>query len=319
VAGETPQVYLIHGNDEVRVHNERARLVAQLVPTEYRAENLTEIEPPGNRPLSLRQIGADLMAELATASFFPDTRRVIVVEQLGDLFGAPSDGAESSSGAAKRKTKKEPAHGQEPVTAFCRFLRRDLAGTNGVLILTAIEEPDRRRRIRTNSPLYQTIQSIGRIIQLNQPAVIFQFLDAFSNRNLTLALRILPDLLAEDDGPASVFRMLTRQVRFLIQAKLLERSGGAKGDAEQFAAKFFPPAKGLNLMLEHSFSADKIRRAVSRWSLGELNALLPRLEQMTTVVYPSVNDVYVPDAQVALEGLVLDACGSGPQSTLKSL
>jgi len=317
VAREVPQVYLIHGSDEVKVHNERARLTSELLPREHRAENLTEIEPPLNRPLSLRQIAADLMSELATPSFFPEIRRVVVVEQLADLLGSPGEDLEPGSRTETRKTRKKPASANDFVAPFCRFLEHDLPQTNSILILSIVEEPEKRRRIRTNSPLYQTIQSLGRVVQFNQPVAIFQFLDAFSNRDLATALRLLANLLREDDGPASVFRMLVRQVRFLIQAKLLEHSGGSKSEAEQFAAKYFPPEKGLNLTLEHSFPAEKACRAASRWSLAELNALLLRLERLTKVIYPSINDAYVPDVEVEIERLVLETCNSAARTSAR--
>lgn len=306
-----PQVYLIHGTDEVKVHKERARLTAEFVPAEHRAENLTEIEPPTNRPLALRQIAADLMAELATPPFFPETRRVVVVEQLAELLGSPGSDAEPDTGPGNRKNKKKTANDSDPMKAFCHFLEHDLPQTNNILILSAIEEPDKRRRIRTNSPLYLAIKSLGRVIQFNQSPVIFRFLDAFSNRDLSGALRSLPELLTEEEGVGSVYRMLIRQVRFLIQAKLLERSGGLKGEAEQFAEKYFPPEKGLNIMMEHPFASDKTRRAAGRWSLAELNTMLSRLEGLTKVIYPSSSDIYVPDAEVELEHFVLDACGTG--------
>jgi len=315
MTSETPQVYLVCGTDEVKIHKERARLIADFVPREHRAGNLTEIEPPGNRPLLLRQIAADLMAELATPSFFPDTHRVVAVEQLADLLGSPESGSETDASAPGRKPKTKQPGGADLLKAFCRFLENDLRQIPNILILSAIEEPEKRRRIRTNSPLYQTIKTVGRILQFNQPAIIFRFLDAFGNRDLAGALRALPELLAEDEGAGSVFRMLIRQVRFLIQAKLLEHSRIARKDeADQFAAKYFPPEKGLNLMLEHSYVFDKTRQAAGRWSLAELNVILARLERLIKVAYPSSADVYVPDIDVELEYFVLDACGTGTRT-----
>lgn len=310
MARETPQVYLIYGTDSARIRQECTRLVGTLLPAEHRAENLTEIEPPVNRPLALRQILADLTSELATPSFFPGIRRIVIVEQLADLLGgsATAEGGEEGSSAGRRKSKKQPTGG-DPISAFCRFLEHDLPQTDNILILTVVEEPEKRRRIRTTSSLFKAIQSLGRVLQFNEPQVIFQFLDAFATRDLAAALRFLPELLSDDEGVPSIFRLLTRQVRFLIQAKLLERAGESKEKAEQFAQNYFPPEKGLNLMLEHPFTIQKARRAARRWTLAELNALLPRLERLTKIVYPSSTDVYVPDAEVELERFVMEACG----------
>lgn len=311
------QVYLIHGSDAVRVHQERARLVAEILPREHRAENLTEIEPPINRVLRLRQIVADLTAELATPSFFPGTARVVVVEQLGDLFaGSARRDVATDTSARGRKPKKRSAD-DEAAAALCRFLERDLPQSDNTLILVAVEEPEKRRSVQTGSPIYRTIQSVGRVIRFKQPAPVFRLIDAFMARDLASALRALPGVLNQGDGVASVFRMLCRQVRFLIQAKLVQRLRGSKDKTEQFAAKFFPPKKGLNLFLEPDFVADRTRRAASKWSLAELNALLSRLEGLTKVVYPSINDVYVPDPEMELERLLLEACAPAARAGTK--
>ncbi len=258
---------------------------------------------------------ADLASELATPSFFPEIKRVVVVEQLADLLSAPSDGQERTAGERSRgKTKKTPEKRDDPVASFCRFLERDLPQTGNVLILTVIEEPDKRRRIQTSSPLYKTIASLGRILEFKEASIVFRFLDAFSNRDLNLALRTLPDILQEEDGCASVFRLLVRQVRFLIQAKLLEKIGDSRTDIEDFSKRNFPPEKGLNLLLEHPFTVEKTRRAAARWTISELNALLPRLERLIKIIYPSVNDTYVPDPDIALERFILEACARNADS-----
>ena len=302
-----PQVHLIHGTDAVRVHQERARLVAEVLPREHRAENLTEIEPPANRVLRLCKIAADLIAELATPSFFRGIPRVVVVEQLGDLF-ASRPGDKGTAARTRARTSKKKSPDEEAAGAFCRFLERDLPQGENILILVAIEQPEKRRRLNTSSPLCRTIQSLGRVVTFKQPAPVFQLIDAFLARDLASALRALPEVLSQDDGVASAFRMLSRQVRFLIQAKLVERLDRSTDKTAEFAKTYFPPEKGLNLMFEPDFVVNKTRRAASRWSLSELNTLLPRLERLIKVVYPSINDVYVPDPGLELERFLLDAC-----------
>jgi len=315
VNGERARVYLVHGSDEAAVYRERSRLVSTILPPEHRAENLTEIEPPGNRPLKLRNIFADLVAELRTPSFFPEVPRVVVVEQLADLLMGSPPGAGKS---AERKGKTASGTSRDnPISAFCRFLEEELSQTGNFLIISIVENPDKRRRINVNSQLYKTISSVGRIIQYKQPQSLFQFIDAFSERNLAAALKALAEVLETDDGPASAYRMLVRAVRFLIQAKLLERFGVSPEEAKAFAAEYFPPQKGMNLLMEPGFSVTKIRRSAARWTLAELNALLPRLESITKVIYPSVNDTYVPDPRNTLELFVIEACSAANKSREK--
>jgi len=313
----TEHVFLIHGSDSVRVYQERARLVAETLPREHRAANLTEIEPPGNRPLQLSRIAAALMEELSTPSFFPDVPRVVVVEQLAELLENPKRGRGGRKASAKGKKSKAPTADEAAMKAFCRYLERELPQVGNVLILSVIEDPDKWRRVQTSSPLFKAVRAVGRVVEFKQPPAIFSLIDAFSTRDLGSALRVLPEILKQDDGPGTVFRMLTRQVRFLIQAKLLDRFGSNPEEAKAFSEQNFPPAKGLNLMLEHSFTIEKARRASKRWSFTDLNALYPQLERLSKVIYPSLNDVYVPDPEMELERLILQSCRSSAPTTAK--
>lgn len=303
-----PQVYLIYGTDPVRIAQEKSRVVGQVLPREYRDENLTEVEPPIGRQLSLRRILADLMSELATPSFFPDIPRVVVIEQLDELFSAKGRSGPEQPAEAKTSGRRKKAPVDEACQALCRFLERDLPQTNNVAIFTALEDPAKRRQVQPSSALFKTIQSVGRVIRFKQPAAVFQFLDAFTARDLRGALKALPEVLDQHEGAGSLFRLLTRQVRFLIQAKLLDRLARTQAEQEELASKYFPPERGLNLLLEPAYSLRRIRQQAGRWSLAELNTALHRLERLNKVVYPSVNDIYVPDLQTELELFIIEAC-----------
>ena len=85
-------LYLIHGEDEVRILDERKRIVENLLPEEYQAENLCEIEPIGNRPLDLKSCAMDIVNELGTLSFFEEARRVVIVSNLQDFCTAREKG-----------------------------------------------------------------------------------------------------------------------------------------------------------------------------------------------------------------------------------
>jgi hypothetical protein len=305
-----PQVFLIGGSDEARVHQERTRLLSTLLPREYRDENLTEIEAASGRQVRLRAVAAEVMSELATASFFPEAPRVIIVEQLDELLGSPDRGEKSG-----RKKKGATAAPEADMTAaFCRFLERDLPQSKNALILVAIEEPDKYRKLRTDSPLYSVIQAVGRVIYFKQTAVIFQFVDAFTVKDLNLSLKLLSEILQTEDGAGSVLRMLTRQIRFLIQAKILGKVDPGQSEAKEMAKKYFPSEKGLNLLLEQDFAIRKIRQASGRWTINDLNALLPKLERLGRIVYPSSADTYVPDVDTELELFVIEACRGGATS-----
>ncbi|MCX5819326.1 MAG: DNA polymerase III subunit delta [Deltaproteobacteria bacterium] len=57
----------------------------------------------------------------------------------------------------------------------------------------------------------------------------FDLTGAIAERNLTAALRSLRELLDQGDPPLMIFSMITKEIRFLLHAKLLIASGRLKG------------------------------------------------------------------------------------------
>ena len=78
--------------------------------------------------------------------------------------------------------------------------------------------------------------------------VVFSLTEAMSARNLSSALFLLRELLEQGEAPLMIFSMMTREVRFLLQAKLLAESKLKSFDAGkvqygQFQKNFYPLIK----------------------------------------------------------------------------
>jgi DNA polymerase III delta subunit len=305
-------VYLIHGEDEVRMLDEKARLISRLLPTEYQAENLTEIEPPLNRALELKSCVADLVSELGTMSFFPEARRLVVVVNLHDLCTGSGRARKGPAPKAPRKSAKgKRTNKPTPLTAtqiLIRFLDRDLAETRNIVLFHLVESYEKRRTLSKASPLYKFIQQKGHVIECKSPPINFKFTDALLARNPGETLRLFRQIVDKDRGAFGIFNLLQRQVRFLIQAKLLQNPAAA-GNPDAFAKQYLPGVKGLDLTKEHPFVQKKITAGSSRFSLAELNQALKTLFQINQVLYPSSADLYVPDVKLQLEMFILELCG----------
>ena len=188
-------VYLIHGADEVRILDEKRAIIHRVLEAEFQAENLTELDPPANRPLELSACAMEIVSELGTLSFFAEARRVVVVNNLQDLCTA---GRKAAAGRAKkpRKKKGKPARVKlTPVQGLIKFLDRDLAETNNVLIFCLVEIYEKRRTLSKASPLYRLIKEKGQaIIECKKPEVSFQFTDALFAKDLEGALRAFREI-----------------------------------------------------------------------------------------------------------------------------
>jgi len=76
----------------------------------------------------------------------------------------------------------------------------------------------------------------------------FDLTGAIAERNLTAALRSLRELLDQGDPPLMIFSMITKEIRFLLHAKLLIASGRLKGfranmDYGRFQKAVYPSLK----------------------------------------------------------------------------
>ncbi|MBN1516360.1 hypothetical protein JXA32_07305 [Candidatus Sumerlaeota bacterium] len=281
-------VYLVHGEDEVRVRRQVNEIVNRNLPVEFQAENLSEIEPPANRPLELASCGGELIAELGQLSMFEDAKRVVVVYNLYELYAAGRDG---------KKNKDELTAEQRLI----RYLDRDLAETPNVVIFVLFEEYG-KRQIRTAGALYKFIKQKGHVITFKaEKNLSFVLSDAIMARNVDGALNCFREMVGSQQDIFRIFPHLIKHVRFLIQARLLQ--------SNPEAAEHLPDVKGVGVLREHPFVREKYAQGARRYTMQELNRALQQLLEINKTLYPIGSDVYVPDIKLQIEMFLIELCG----------
>ena len=119
---------------------------------------------------------------------------------------------------------------------------------------------------------------------------IFALTGALSARNLTLALQTLHDLIDQGLHPLMIMTMITKEIRFLFQAKLLIASGrlgssGPDGDYGRFQKTVYPAVRKLAgdgkeaiaLVSQHPFVVYQALKNAGRFTRAELAGYLELL------------------------------------------
>jgi DNA polymerase-3 subunit delta len=132
------------------------------------------------------------------------------------------------------------------------------------------------------------------VIGRTKEDTVFDLTGALTGRNLTAALRAFRDLLAQGDPPpkiiAKVMGMITREIRFLLHAKLLIASGRLKGfsanmDYGRFQKSVYPSLKQgagegeeqVDLVSQHPFVVYQFLKNAGRFTRSELAGYLEML------------------------------------------
>jgi hypothetical protein len=307
-----PQVYHIHGSDAKWVTQQRETLLKQLIPSEMRDENLLELFSTSNQPLKLNEILPEVLSELSTIPFLPDSRRVVVVHNLADFLAGGSSGGRKKKAASEKKATRRMTPDEE----LAYFVEHDLPATTNVLVFSTLLEVERGQRMDTDSALYKIIAPpVGQVIKPahREDDPIFLMSDALCRRNAVGCLKQFR-IIYRDDARGRIFHEILRNVRFLLQAKILERVEGKGSAKDVIEMKYLPNDKRLNLYQQHPFVQKKIRENASRFQLRELMLALDQLLKINTALIPSQQDVYAPDVQLMLETFIVSFCeGTGPK------
>jgi len=128
------------------------------------------------------------------------------------------------------------------------------------------------------------------VIGRTKEDTVFDLTGALSGRNLTVALRTLKDLLDQGSPPLMIFSMITREIRFLLQAKLLLASGrmkafSANADYGRFQKSVYPSLKQgagegeeqVDLVSQHPFVVYQALKNAGRFTRSELAGYLEML------------------------------------------
>ena len=151
---------------------------------------------------------------------------------------------------------------------------------------------------------------------------IFDLTDAIGQRSLPLALARLKSILEKgDDHPVLIHNMLTRQIRLLLQAKLLLENGDLKQKMTRMSYDAFqnrvykklpsdlidrlPDSKQLNLLKQHPYPLYLTLRQAKNFEVQELIKAMERLLEA---------DIQLKTGRLTpglvVEMLVMDLCSS---------
>lgn len=122
---------------------------------------------------------------------------------------------------------------------------------------------------------------------------IFDLTNAIGQRSLPLALANLKSVMEKGDHPLLIHAMLTRQIRLLLQAKLLLENGDLKPEMarmsydafQRSAYKKLPPdladklpdSKELNILKQHPYALHITLRQAANFTIQELVNAMGRL------------------------------------------
>jgi DNA polymerase-3 subunit delta len=123
--------------------------------------------------------------------------------------------------------------------------------------------------------------------------VIFDLTNAIGQRSLPLALANLKSILEKGEHPILIHTMLTRQIRFFLQARLLMENGDLKSDVTKMSYDAFqeriykklpsqlidklPDSKQLNLLKQHPYPIHLTLRQAVNFTTQELVEAMKRL------------------------------------------
>jgi DNA polymerase III subunit delta len=147
---------------------------------------------------------------------------------------------------------------------------------------------------------------------------VFDLTGALGERNLTLALRTLKELLDQGSPPLMVFSMITREIRFLFQAKLLIASGRLGSfqpgiDYGRFQKSVYPAVKALAgdgeesiaLAGQHPFVVYQALKHAERFTSAELAGDLELLVRTDLALKTTGRE-----NRLLLERVLITVCGS---------
>lgn len=154
------------------------------------------------------------------------------------------------------------------------------------------------------------------VVGRTREGTVFDLTAAISGRNLTAALRTLKELFDQGVPALMVMAMVTREVRFLLHAKLLLASGRLKAfdasmDFGRFQKAVYPslkPAAGekegqVDLVSQHPFVVFQALRSADRFTRAELAAYLEMLVRIDLALKSTGQD-----ARLLIERFLLAVC-----------
>jgi hypothetical protein len=291
--------HFLHGDDEAAIERYKSSIVEAHLAREEREENYREIIAPGTQP-ALKRVLGDLLSELSTVSFLPDAIRVATLYTVQDFFEARA----TKTPKAKSRDPEAGAKKRTPSDHLADFIERELPGLPAVLIVLAVEDYEKWKRVAPANPVVALARKLGTLRQFRETGLQFAFFDALFARRTAEALTLWRSWQERTSNSPKPLMQLAAQLRLLIQAKTAS-SGQLKGRGitrERYAKEFMPAEPDKNLFApKFEWRAEKLTRAAGNFTLGELLAAYEKLEPIQKFAIPLLSDPYVPDRNLLAE------------------
>jgi DNA polymerase III delta subunit len=270
-------VYFLYGEDSVALNQAKQKLVNQLIPTEFRDGNLNEVAGKG----------LDLMDLITLSDTYPflSDHRVILIENYPYFSG-------------KKKLATKPT---AEVERFAEYIAEQQAGWT-TIIFTFEENKEDGPMVSKTGVLMTAIKKKGIVVEFPFQGSIFDFLDSLGERNSSKTINYLYQFFhneSEEKKPSAIHKMISRNVRFWLQALLLEK-GSSETD--------LPTSAALNLEQVHPFARSKIQRQAPRFTQAELTAAIQELVTVEDKLNPRAIDVMGEDPELILQKWIIKFC-----------
>ena len=156
------------------------------------------------------------------------------------------------------------------------------------------------------------------VIGRTKEETVFDLTGALASRNLPASLRALKDLLDQGEPPLKVFSMIVREIRLLLQAKLLLASGRLKAfsadmDYGRFQKAVYPSLKQgaeereeqVDLVSQHPYVVYQSLKNAVRFTRSELAEFLEMLVRIDLALKSTGQE-----PRLLLERFLLAVCKS---------
>lgn len=149
---------------------------------------------------------------------------------------------------------------------------------------------------------------------------MFELVDAIGRRDVPTALKALRYTLQSGEPPAKTLAMIARQIRLILQAKLLLGMGAIRGDVRAMdydaisealrdipeqVAQLLPESRKHNLLKQKPFPVLQALRLSVNFTLEELKRAMERVLEADVALKTGGTP------EMVLEDLVIDLCGEG--------
>jgi len=288
---------------EIAVGRKAAPAVKKPDDTE-RLERILSGGMPADNHLILTAPGADRRKKLFKT--IASVGRILVFEKIKKELKQQQTVMELAAASLARSGKRISAGGWEALGKKTGFSLRESLGAIEKLITYAGE-----------NALIEAAD-VEAVVGRAQEDMVFALTGALSARRLSSALESLRELLEQGEAPLMIFSMLVREIRFLLQARLLLDSGRLKSfnanttDYGRFQRFIYPSLKQpsaedqLDIASQHPFVVFQALKNAARFTRRELVAYLGMLAQ-TDLELKSTN---LP-APLLLERFLVSACSPG--------